>query len=146
MTPQELAALLHCNRIGDEITSAQANAAKGAGLVVVFGASDDLVELRGAIDDELGAYDGSTFRVCGDGLLKPWPKDSGEEPLDEEDAERYFKRKAAGFKEIEARWAPKDADLSWDFKTDIPHATFDVMEDGEVFCRGIVFALKDVAQ
>jgi hypothetical protein len=35
-------------------------------------------------------------------------------------------------------------DTSWSYETDIPHATFDVLEDGEVYCRGIVFALADL--
>jgi hypothetical protein len=37
--------------------------AKDNGLVIVFGASDDLVELRGAIHDEVGACDGVVFYV-----------------------------------------------------------------------------------
>ena len=34
--------------------------------------------------------------------------------------------------------------LSWTFRTKIPHETFTIMEDGEPYCIGIVFALKDV--
>lgn len=41
-----------------EITKEEEEEAKAAGIVVAFGASDDLVELRGAINDEFGAYDG----------------------------------------------------------------------------------------
>ena len=33
---------------------------------------------------------------------------------------------------------------AWTYMTDIPHATFDVMDDGELYCRGIVFALADL--
>jgi len=42
---------------------------KAAGLVAVFGASDDLMEFRGAINDEVGAYDGGTAYLTSDGLL-----------------------------------------------------------------------------
>lgn len=138
---QALADLLHGRLIGHEITPAEEAQAKAAGLVVVFGYSDDNVELRGAIDDEVAAWEGTVLRVCADGLLPDWDVDKF---TDEATAETYFRRKAAGFKQIEALWCPDGMNLAWAYKTDIPHATFDVMEDGSVFSRGIVFALADV--
>lgn len=39
----------------------------------------------------------------------------------------------------------KEGDYSWTFKTKIHHSTFEVMEDGKPYCRGLVFALADVA-
>ena len=145
MTPKDLAALMHGRQYRSEITPHEAAQAKAAGLVVMFGYSDDNVELRGAIGEEVSAYDGTTFRVSGDGhALIDW------EALDKDDeaeVERYFQRKRNS-SEIEALWCPTDTAgevyASWAFKTDIPHETFDVMEDGELFCRGIVFALADV--
>jgi hypothetical protein len=147
MSPELFARTLNGREYGSEITSDEEATAKAAGLVVVFGASDDLVELRGAIDEELGACDGTTFRVCGDGILNSWP-DSGNRDLQfsEDEAEDYFKRKAAGFKTIEAVWSPAGEEKSWAYKTDIPHAKFDIVEGDEVYCTGIVFALKDVVQ
>ena len=147
LTPQTLAALLHGREYGDEITHEESAQAKAAGLVVVFGYSDDNVELRGAIAEEIGAYDGTTIRVTTEGLLRAWPSES--DGLDEAAAEAYFKRKALGFKNIEAVWCPKEPGqtepyASWAYKTEIPHATFDVLEDGDLYCRGIVFALADV--
>lgn len=147
MTAQELAARLHGREYGKETTKAEEAEAKAAGLVIVYGYSDDNVELEGAIDEEIGAWDGTTIRVTPLGLLPLW--DSYEDGISEEDAEAYFKRKAAGFQNIEAVWSPVEVEggepfASWAFKTAIPHATFDVMEDGELFCRGIVFALADV--
>lgn len=140
MTPQALATVLNGRPIGAEISTQEALIAKEHGLVVVYGYSDDNVELEGAIDDEIGANDGTTLRITPAGLLPQWPEDG---IADEEEAERYFRMKALGYREIEARWAPTDPDCSWAFVTEIPHATFDVMEDGELFCRGIVFRLED---
>ena len=39
-----------------------------------------------------------------------------------------------------AVWSPEDCtpELSWMINTNIPCATFTIMEDGEPFCRGIV--------
>lgn len=143
MNAQELAAALHGREYGDEITQAEEAAAKAAGLVVVFGASDDLLEFRGAIHDEIGANDGTTARVTAEGPLKDWESVDHD---DEDAAADYFRRKALPGVDIVATWAPKDEPtLSWRISTTPPHATFDVMEDGETFCRGIVFALADIA-
>jgi hypothetical protein len=43
--------------------------AKGAGLVVAYGFSDDLLEFDGALYDEFGCYDGGTALIDADGLL-----------------------------------------------------------------------------
>ncbi len=56
----------------------------------------------------------------------------------------YFER-APGAMTIDALWC-KEPGYSWTFRTDIPHATFEVVEDGEPYCRGIVFALADVGR
>lgn len=143
MNPEILAARLTGREYRAEMTKADEAEAKAAGLVVVFGASDDLMEFRGAIEDELGAYEGTTARITQHGPLPTW------ESLDRDDdseavVEAYFLKKHAGFREIEACWA-SEGDYSWTFKTDIPHATFEIVEDGEPYCRGIVFALADAA-
>lgn len=141
MTPSELAAILNGREYRIEISDSEEALAKAAGLVVVFGASDDLMEFRGAISDELGAYDGTTARVSPIGLLPSWESVDKE---DEDAAEAYFKAKLGGFREIKALWDSGDG-YSWTFKTDIPHSTFEIVEDGEPYCRGIVFKLSDVA-
>lgn len=38
---------------------------------------------------------------------------------------------------IDAVWCK--GDFCWTYSTNIPHATFDIYEDGEKYCRGIVF-------
>ena len=38
---------------------------------------------------------------------------------------------------VDAVWC--DGEFCWTYKTNIPHATFDIYEDGEKYCRGIVF-------
>ncbi len=113
-------------------------AAKAAGLVVVYGASDDLMEFEGAIRDEFDCYNGGIALVDGQGLLD---RDRIEEDDDEGVAEFVARKKAA--RKIEALWCAEPG-YSWTYRTDIPHATFEVVEDGEPYCRGIVFALADL--
>lgn len=110
--------------------------AKAAGLVIVFGASDDLMEFRGAIYDELSAYDGTTAYVDTTGLLPE------REQLEEDDElQAYFARKPHAV-EIKQIWNDHSP-LCWTHETSIPHEKFEIWEDGEVSSTGIVFALAD---
>jgi|SRR5882757_2093556 len=121
MTKEELASLLNGNIYGREISEQQAQAAKDAGLVVVFGRSDDLIEFRGAINDESGM---SAF-VTKTGLFggSRYGSESGQT--------------------IKALWR-KEKPYCWTYQTDIPHATFIIYEDGQPWCCGIVFSLSDL--
>jgi hypothetical protein len=108
--------------------------AKESGLVIVFGASDDLMEFRGAIYDEIDAYNGTTVYLNSNGLL--------EDECGRFDSEcPYFERLKASAKTIKAIWGNNEP---WKYETDISHETFEVLEDGETYCRGIVFSLDDV--
>lgn len=109
--------------------------AKAAGIVIVYGASDDLMEFEGAINDEVGVYDGG-IAYLDDGKLL-------ENPCSEPECPYFAKiKETAPF--IEALWCTDEDAPAWTYETAIPHATFDVMEDGVLYCRGIVFALADV--
>ena len=138
MTVSQIASTLDGCEIMREVSGALSNYAEASGIVIVFGASDDLMEFRGAIYDEAGCCGGGSVLIDQSGIIPSWD-DVCE---DEAEAEKYFTRKKA-VAEIEAVWA--EGDVSWQYKTDIPHETFKVMEDGEVYCIGIVFALADIA-
>lgn len=112
--------------------------AKANGLVIVYGASDDLIEFNGAFRDEGSVYDGYTVLVDAKGLLAEDPADLDTE---QERADYYYRKPKA--KSIEALWC-EEGDYSWTYRTDIPHATFEIVEDGTPYCRGIVFALADL--
>lgn len=131
MTRDEAAAALNENEYGSEGSPALWAQMKAAGLVAVYGASDDLMEFRGAMDDEVGAYDGTTALVTPEGLFEPCGDDC-----------KYSVAAQKSAVEIDALWCAESG-LSWSYETDIPHSTFEIMEDGAVYCRGIVFALAD---
>ena len=133
MTPKELAQQIHGREYGRraQLTPEEAEAAGDSGLVVVYGASDVLVELEGAIEDEYGT---NTLYFTREGLLVN----------DCEDGCPYFEKVLEKATPIEPKWNGGPGGPAWTFQTAIPHETFDIMEDGEVFCRGIVFALADV--
>lgn len=135
-TTKTLAAILNGRQYGSEITDEEQRAAADAGLVVVFGYSDDNVELRGAIDAEVSAYNGTIVRLDGSDVL--------ENDCENEDCP-HFERAMAQAPFFRARWCAPDAVAAWTFAVSWPHETFRVMEEGDLFCVGVVFALADVA-
>lgn len=36
------------------------------------------------------------------------------------------------------------SDIPWTYKTNIPHLDFNIMEEGEVYCEGLVFFIGDL--
>ena len=107
--------------------------AKEKGIVIVYGYSDDLMEFDGAIYDEAGCYEGGScyldknevFEECDCDYCKTHnPK------------EKHSK--------ITALWCKNE--WTWSYKTDIPHCTFEMIDDGEKYCLGIVFYKKDIKQ
>lgn len=138
MTLKEFAEMLSGREYGMEITLGEARAAKEDGLVVVYGYSDDNVEFRGAIGDEVGAYNGGTVYLTGNGILE------GPACSCAEDCEcPYFDAARKNAKTIKAVWHDEGGPC-WTFETDIPHETFTIMEDGELFCVGIVFGMENL--
>ncbi len=134
LTAKNAAKILDRSEYGEEGDRELFARMKTAKLVAVFGASDDLMELRGAIYDEVGCYDGGTAYLDGNGLLV--------NDCDNDDCPAFGRRKAHATK-IKAIWCPPEGG-SWAYKTDIPHETFTVLEEGELYCTGIVFSLSDV--
>jgi hypothetical protein len=132
MTPLELAGLINGREYRQEITKEEEVRAKADGLVIVFGESDDLMEFRGAIYDELGVYNGGTAHIDIDGLLSNQCEENCP----------YFAKLKARAATIKAVFGV--GGLNWSYETAVPHETFLVMEEGAAFCRGIVFRLVDV--
>ena len=107
-------------------TKEEIQIAKDNGFVIVYGYSDDLVEFEGAIDDEVGCFDGGKV---------------------------YFDKNGASDEEekpnmIEALWCDDEMidTILWTFKTDIPHETFRLFDNGECYSIGIVFDIKDLKE
>lgn len=124
-----------------QFTSEEIQIAKENGFVIVYGASDDLMELEGAIYDEAGVWDGGTVhiqcpyqkagQIIGGGVVAG---NNGQQNV----------------MTITAKWC-EDRDengeiISWTYETSVPHETFDIMENGEVYCRGIVFRIDKVEE
>lgn len=140
MNMHKLAKLLNGREYRNEITNTEIKTAKDNDLVVVFGASDDLMELRGAIYEEVGCFGGIDLKFDENGILTNECGEGEECP--------YFEEKAKNAKYyILAIW---DEDgIPWQYGTNIPHATFDILEEkGEptIYCKGIVFNINSLKE
>ena len=136
MTAKELAGMLTGRECRNEIFPEEERIAKNSGLDVVYGYSDDCVELRGAIDDEIGAYNGTTIFVSREGKLLDNPDCNNPECP-------HYKAAVDSAVAIQAIWHNQGGPC-WTFRTAIPHATFTIVDEETLFCEGIVFSLDDV--
>lgn len=126
--------LMNGREYGDEIAKVEEELAKEHGIVLVFGASDDLMELRGAIHDELGCYDGGIAYLTENGLFSYECEALDDCPHEE--------RRKLNCKQIKAIWN-KDWPC-WSYETTIPHHTFCIVDDDPegAYCQGIAFEVR----
>ena len=92
---------------------------------MVFGYSDDNAELEGAIREEVGCFNGGTIYLDGIRLLEECECEYS-----------YYQLAKEKCKLINIIWHDEEGEPCWTYETDIPHATFSIMEDGQNFCRG----------
>ena len=107
-------------------TKEELQLAKDNRIVIVTGASDDLVELEGAITDEGGCFEGGKIYV------KAIPNGGIVYNCERSDVFSFT-----------AKWCEeKDENgntISWTYDVPIEHDTFMIYEDDEPYCRGFVF-------
>lgn len=137
MTMDELAQSITGREYPLRLTKEEVANAKACGLVVCYGASDDLLEFEGAINDEVGALNGTTRHIDCQGLVPTWDDIN---QSDRGQCRALIARERLPSFEVRALWDPGDG-YSWKIETDAPHATFEIVEDGAPFCRGVVFEL-----
>lgn len=135
VTSKDLSEKLNGIKYGG-ITQEHTDLAHQNGLVIVYGASDDLMGFAGAISHEAGAWEGTTVRVNKFGVLNSVCEMECTKNC------RDFDYDCKSAKTIKAIWGSKG--ISWTYETDIPHETFDIMDGEEIYCRGIVFSIEDV--
>lgn len=138
LTKKELAQMLDGREYGHEMTKEIREEAKKIGVVIVYGVSDDLVEFDGAWSDEASAYPGEAISLDLDGVIGNM--------CDSANCV-YYAAACVDEPTITPLWCAMEVPgrPAWAYKTSIPHETFQIMEEGEVYCRGIVFSVKDLS-
>ena len=112
-----------------QFTKEEIELAKSNDFVIVYGASDDLIEFDGAIYDEGDCFDGGKVYLTPEGVV-----------CDDTD-------KAV---EINVKWCKdKNEDgkiITWTYDIPFRHETFMIYEDDEIYCRGVVFDINDLKE
>lgn len=146
MNLKEWAEKLNGCEYGDELSNEDKKLLEKDGIVAVFGYSDDNIELEGAIYDELPAYDEKTYYWFGKYFVS---NNRINEFLDYVDDEFYV------FKPILEPLFKNNFERSYiiskpgencqfEYETNIPCEWFNVMEDGNLYCKGFVFNKNDL--
>jgi hypothetical protein len=135
MTKEELAQKLNDHQYRQDFPADVMKQARVNGLVVMFGYSDDLLEMRGALEDEIDCYDGDVVKFDKEGFVQGNMED-------EEDDDIIIKMATRRKNGIRVQ-ASNDKGC-WVLKTKVPHAKFNIMDEGELQCEAIVFSLKDL--
>ncbi len=139
MTPKEFAKRLDGRAYPFSLSKQEKEAAVEAELYVLVGYSDYLVEVHGAEREELDGLDGITV------LFDPVERKLLVSECEFDDCP-YFQPLRDRAVEVRATYSDRDG---WRFCTDIPHSTFDVLEDEDdedsVICRGVVFDRDAIA-
>lgn len=128
MTKKDWAQKLNNRQYGEEITAEEEAEAKKDGVVICFGYFDDCLELRGFFEDEVGIYTAKQKEVA---------INSKGVTLTEEKVTKNHSI-------ILCSWNKEG--YVWHFKSDIPFEPFDILDDGEKHCRGIVLSLEDIKE
>lgn len=113
------------------LTAEAASEAQEQGLVIVFGESDDLCIFRGAIQADAYCDNGDDIYVSADKVI-----------ANKERPNVFIPEDNPNYALISAQWCK--GDYSWSYETEIPHETFEVYDDDEKYCLGIVFSINDI--
>jgi hypothetical protein len=123
---------------GDQIPTAALELAKNIQAAIIYGYSDDSIMVSGVTEDQADAYKDKNVWVDKEGFLPINENqnctDAGIETIS--DCRKLVKRFDQSVKlqviEDQGGWL-------WQYKTDWPHRVFEMKEDGDPYCKGIVF-------
>lgn len=133
MTKEQLAERLNGREYRSEVFADDIKDAQENGLLIIYGASDDICIFDGVISEEIDCYEGGNIEFT----LEHGVKNAEEDEV----LQKYGHGKK--YNKLQILWC-KEGDYSWTYATAIPHATFEVVEDGEPYCRGIVIDSTDL--
>ena len=128
MTLEQFAKKLDGHEYGyPQFTKEEIAIAKENGFIIVYGASDDLMEVDGAIRDEAGCFKGGTLKL--DIADKKFVDRKTEESCDVISIKAYWCEACNEYGQT----------IPWAYTTDVPHEKFMIYEDGDPYCLGFVF-------
>lgn len=136
VTAEQFAAMINRNQYREELTQQQSTLAFQSGLMVFYGASDDLLEVEGVGREEYGAWDGGEYHFTKNGTRVDLEWDGHEDAI----AKGYTPPTSAFT--VDVKWCPEGFPGSWLIVPDCKHASFKIMEDDDLYCQGCVIDMS----
>lgn len=134
---KEWAQKLNGREYAEEVSREEKKQAAANGVIIIYGASDNILVFNGVIDEKISAIEGCEIKLT--------PDVSIFDPEKNKETFKYNSDQIKRFPVIKAIWCPEEISASWLITTTLPYETFDIMEDREIFCRGIVLDAEEVA-
>lgn len=149
---EKLFGLLSNREYRNETTAEIEKFAKDNNFVIMFGASDDLLEFRGAYFEEFGASNKTKFYFNKNMSIFCYKNKINIAKLLNENRntfnwlhiENNFEYELELLNEIEVFWCKNENFYTWSYKTNFPSVSFDILEDGKKYSQGIIFSLEDL--
>ncbi|WP_312697019.1 hypothetical protein [Sphingobacterium mizutaii] len=143
MTKEQLAEALNGCEYGNEVSDELSKKAKDNGLIIIYGYSDDLTEIDGFGNDEIGCYRGGDFVLLNDGraFMVKHSGDMADEHSELKETYALYLQALEAKQIVTAQWCENDS-RGWTYKTDIPHSTFMILHHGEKRGIGIVIDVQ----
>ena len=133
MNKEQVAEMLNGRQYHEEIPTELKDHVDFKKFVIIFGASDDIASIEGVVRDEYGCFDGGKFYFDAIGLVE----------IEEDFYEQGNSVNVDHLLEVSSKWCESDT-YSWTYETEVPHASFDILEDDSKYCRGIVFDASEL--
>lgn len=141
-TIMELATDLHWREYRSEITHEESEYCKWKNWLVIFWASDDLLEFRWAINDEVWAWNWTKVYLWKEKIIDIWYLDDQFQEADIDDDIHKLIMDTIKKEWIKIEAIADDPNYQFFIKTDFQNsAEFEILEDGEKYCRGLVLDL-----
>ena len=120
--------------------------------VIVYGASDDLIEFEGIISDEDGAWNGALWKLVrpaafqvgvADDVTAKKAKEYMFVPIIEDELKVLKNNNYNDTCVVEMLWCPDGTDMSWQVNVKgAPFTKFNVMKGEEVYCEAAIVDLS----
>ena len=131
LTKEQMARSISGNQYLQEISPLDRIIAKNSGLLIIYGASDDITVFDGVIMDEAGAYDGENHKILSNGDI------FNRDDLHDQIVSKGYRVPQTKIN-VTAEFAPDDVECTWRITTDVPFAPFNIFEDDDLYCIGAV--------
>lgn len=154
MTKEKMAVKLNGREYGQEVSAELSKAAEAVGLIIIYGASYDLLEFDGAVAEELAAHGGKIVKFGRGAEILEAVDDDERETLERHHGLASTLKRYADAPGIQILWDTMG--YSWVIEPfppltssnpgiSLPFAPFDIWEHGTKFCRGVVIDKADIA-